>query len=337
MSANMLDVFNSNVFGMISLTESIMKLPEMPSKLGDMGIFKSVPVNTTSVTIEEYQGKLSLLQTAPRGTRAVEQPHAKRKQRAFVVPHIPAFDSVKADEVQNVRDFGNAGNLQSIATIVNNRLQSMKDNISVTREWHRAGAIQGILYDADGTTVLYNWFTEFGVTQQTKNFDFSPTTTTVDVKAAATQVNRLITHTLGRTPFTGINAICGDNFWDAFMSCKSVQAAYLNSTSNEMLRNIQRDGFNFAGVTWWNYSSKIGDTFVIPTDNAFFVPTGAGDLFQEYLAPADYIETVNTMGLEYYAKQERQPMDKGIDMEAQCNPLNICTRPSAVIKGTFTV
>ena len=333
---SMLDVFSNDIFGMISLTTSIQKLPELPSRLGEMGLYKQSPINTTVATIEEYQGKLSLIQTQPRGTRVTEQPHAKRKQRAFTVPHIPAFDSVKADEVQNVRDFGNAGNLQSISTIVNNRLQSMKDNIAVTKEWMRAGSLQGILYDADGTTVLYNWFTEFGVSQQTQNFDFSYTAPAVDVKTNATKVNRLITHTLGRTPFTAINAICGDDFWDAFISCKNVKDAYQYASSNVMLQNIQRDGFNFGGITWWNYSSKIGSTFVIPTANAFFVPVGAGDLFMEYLAPADYIETVNTMGLEYYAKQELQPFGKGIDMEAQSNPLFICTRPSAVIKGTFT-
>jgi hypothetical protein len=333
---SMLDVFNSDVFGVVSLTASIQKLPELPSRLGDMGIFKSVPINTTAATIEEYQGKLSLVQTSARGTRGAEQAHAKRKVRSFVVPHIQVNDAVKADEVQNVRDFGSEGNMQSIATIVNNRLQSMKDNIDVTKEWHRAGAIQGNLLDADGSTVIYNWFTEFGVTQQTYNFDFAYSAPAADVKKGATAINRLITHTLGRTPFTKINAICGDDFWDAFISAKTVKDAYQYATSNEMLQNTQRDGFNFGGITWWNYSAKIGSTFVIPTANAFFVPVGAGDLFQEHIAPADYNETVNTLGQPYYAKQEPMPMGKGIEMEAQANVLYICNRPSAVVKGTFS-
>lgn len=329
---SMLDVFNNDIFGMISLTTSINKLPMQPSKLGDMGLFKQVPINTTYATIEEKNGQLALVQSAPRGTRVSEQPHPKRKSRTFAIPHYPVFDAVKADEVQNVRDFGNAGQLQSISTIVNNRLERMKANIEITREWQRVGAIQGLIVDADGSTI-FDLFAEFAVTQQTQAFDFSATPSE-DVKVTAQKINRTMTFTLGLTPFTGIQAICGDNFWDAFISCVSVKDAYKFAITNQMLQTVQRDGFDFAGIRWWNYTGKIGSTFMIPTENAFFIPSGSGETFTEFLAPADYIETVNTMGLEYYAKQEIQPMGKGIDIEAQTNCLNLCNRPGVCIKGT---
>jgi hypothetical protein len=48
------------------------------------------------------------------------------------------------------------------------------------------------------------------------------------------------------------------------------------------------------------------------------------------------METVNTIGLPYYAKQEELRMGKGIDLESQSNPISICTRPRAVIKLTAT-
>jgi hypothetical protein len=46
------------------------------------------------------------------------------------------------------------------------------------------------------------------------------------------------------------------------------------------------------------------------------------------------METVNTIGLPYYAKQERIPFDKGVQLELQSNPLHICTKPRAIIKLT---
>ncbi|WP_420801183.1 major capsid protein [Pseudomonas brassicae] len=67
-------------------------------------------------------------------------------------------------------------------------------------------------------------------------------------------------------------------------------------------------------------------------DEARLVPEGVSDLFLSIYAPADYIETVNTEGLPYYSKIEEMPFGKGIDGEAQSNPLHICTRPRAVIR-----
>ena len=43
---------------------------------------------------------------------------------------------------------------------------------------------------------------------------------------------------------------------------------------------------------------------------------------------------VNTIGLPLYAKQELMRMNKGVALEAQSNPLNLCTKPRAVIKLT---
>lgn len=51
-------------------------------------------------------------------------------------------------------------------------------------------------------------------------------------------------------------------------------------------------------------------------------------------APANYTETVNTMGLPMYAKAEPRKFNKGFDIEAQTNPLNLCTRPGAIVKLT---
>ena len=46
------------------------------------------------------------------------------------------------------------------------------------------------------------------------------------------------------------------------------------------------------------------------------------------------METANTLGLPKYAKQEALRMNRGVEFEAQSNPLNLCTRPAAIIKLT---
>jgi hypothetical protein len=46
------------------------------------------------------------------------------------------------------------------------------------------------------------------------------------------------------------------------------------------------------------------------------------------------METVNTMGIPYYAKQERMKYDRGVELESQSNPIMLNTLPEAVIKCT---
>jgi len=86
------------------------------------------------------------------------------------------------------------------------------------------------------------------------------------------------------------------------------------------------------GIFFENYRGKIGSTNFISDTEAQIFPVGAPSLFQTINAPADYIETVNTVGLPFYAKQERMAFDRGISINTQSNPLNVCTRPRTLIK-----
>lgn len=65
-------------------------------------------------------------------------------------------------------------------------------------------------------------------------------------------------------------------------------------------------------------------------DKAILLPTGPGRLYEEYFAPANYTETVNTVALPYYAKREPMKFGKGYDLEMQSNPLPLVLRPDLV-------
>ena len=65
-------------------------------------------------------------------------------------------------------------------------------------------------------------------------------------------------------------------------------------------------------------------------------PLGVPNLFRTVYAPADYVETVNTLGLPRYAKQWMSQNGKRIEMESQSNALSYCTRPRVLLQGTTT-
>ena len=113
-----LDVFNNDAFSMISLTDAINKVPFVPRQAGGLGIFQERRVATTTVSIEERNGVLVILETKQRGQSGSLLGATKRTMRALKVPHVPHNDTIKADEIQNVREFGSMDQLQSVQTVV---------------------------------------------------------------------------------------------------------------------------------------------------------------------------------------------------------------------------
>ena len=332
--SNILDLFKKDAFNLTSLTQSINMLPYKPSRIGAMGLFESHGVNTTSVVVEEQDGVLALLPTQIRGANtASKAKKPPRRARSFIVPHIPHEDTILAASLQDVRAFGSATQLESVAQIVNDRLAQMRQSHEVTLEYHRIGAIQGDIKDADGATTIYNLFTEYDVTRV--SVAFALTVATTDVRAKCLAVIRAIEEALGAVMYDHIHAFCGKDWFEAFIGHEYVRDAYHRWRDSENLRNDPRRGFEFGGIIFEEYRGSIGSVDFVADNEANFFPVGVPGLFKTLNAPADFIETVNTIGVPIYAKQERLKFDKGIEIHTQSNPLCICTQPLTLVQGTI--
>ena len=333
-----LDVFNSNAFSVVSLTDAINKIPFIPGKIGQLGLFTESGVTTTTVMIEERQGSLNLIETTSRGSPAVQNHVNKRKARSFVVPHVAMEDTILADEVQNIRSFGSENQMESIQQVVQFRLMEMANKHDATLEHLRMGAIRGQILDADGSTVLYDLFNEFGVTPYSDiNFDLltRPPAKSGSVKLACHGIKRQIQDELGAQTYDHIHAFCGSAFYDALVTHPEVTKAYDRYQESIFLRTGQaRSQFDYAGITFEEYRGKVGTVDYTDDDQAYFFPVGVPNLFRQYNAPADFVETVNTVGLPRYAKQAiDDEFGRWVKVHTQSNPLPICTRPRVLIKG----
>lgn len=329
-----MNIWENDAFGVASLTDAINVLPYVPGDVGSLGIFEEEGVTTTMVTVDYLDGVLALVANTPRGAPAKINPFEKREARGFKLTHLPLDDSVLAESVQNVRAFGQTSVLQQVSSVVNRKLQMMKQHIEVTKEHLRVGALQGNILDADGATVIYNLFTEFGITEPEVDFELG--TDTTDVRIKCLEAARLCEVGLQGIPYQYLMGLCSSDWFDAFISHDDVKAAWANWASNEMMRNDPRSGFAYGGIVWREYRGKVGTVDFLQPGTARVFPVGAPGMFKTYYAPADYVETVNTVGLPYYAKQEAMKFNKGIDLEAQSNPLPLPHRPQALVKCSST-
>ena len=327
-----LDVFKESAFQTMQLTMAINKLPYTPQRIGQMKLFADKGVRVNTIVVEEKDGILALLPTKLRGSPGTLYSAGKRKVRSFSIPHIPYDDRISAEDVQGIRTFGSETELQSVAGMVNEHLQAMRQHHEVTWEHLMMGALQGIVYDADGSTVIYNLFTEFGTSQQSTDFVLG--TTTMNVRGKCLAVKRQVETALGATVYDHVHAFCGATWFDAFINHTLVRSAYERWQNGEMLRNDPRAGFLFAGIIFEEYTGSIGDVDFINAAQCHFFPVGVPNLFVKFNGPADFIESANTLGKALYAKQKVEDYERGIGIHTQSNPLPMCVRPRCLVLGT---
>lgn len=340
----MLDIFRSPAFGVIPLTDAINQLKFMPGRIGQMGLFNTTSVATTAVAIEERNGILVLVAPTPRGGPGQTIDKPKRGLRMLSVPHFEVNDAIMAEEVQGVRAWGQETAVEQVMDKVTDREVVASNAMAVTEEYARVGAIKGIITYADGTQT--NLFTEFGVDQAAEiDFDLDNATPAKGaLRKKSAQVVRQLAGILDGVPYTGVHAICGDNFFDDLLSHPEVIDSYKNTAMASVLRDgyVLPNGnkiygvFEFGGIIWENYRGTVGGTAFVDPDKCHLFPTGVPGLFRTVYAPADYVETVNTMGKRLYVKQWAMPNDKGINLDTQMNALQYCTRPGSLLQGKRT-
>lgn len=325
-----ISIFEDEAFSVPNLVATINEEHPVPGQIAAMGLYNEEGSLSVTQQIEKDGDVLALVPAAPRGAPGHVVIASKRELIPFNAVHLPQTFTITADEIQGIRAYGSRTELQGVQDVVNARIEKARKQLELTHEFQRIGGIKGLIVDADGTTPLVNLFQRFGITQQTLAMQFG----TADVSVKAGEALDMQDDALGTATGTGAVALCGKTFRAKLIADKSVKDVYMQSTKADSLLGDRRQAFTFGGVLWVRYRGKVGSTAFVGDDEAYLVPEGVEDLFKSVYAPANYMETVNTLGVPHYAKLERMPFDKGVMGEAQSNPLHICTRPRAVIKLT---
>lgn len=335
-----MDIFNDDAFGLVNMTAAIERMPSVPTFLGSLNIFGEEGVTTDIVSIENKGNTLRLIPTSERGTQIPMGSTDKRALRHFSIPRVAKGDQVFAREVQGVRAFGTESDLESVVRLVAQKQAKLLTEHAMTMEYHRLGALQGILIDSDGST-LTNYFTEFGISQPSE-IDFALTASNptegvlIDKIRAA---KRTVIRALGAAYVPGMVRflwLCGDTFYDQFTNHNDVRLTYKNWEAAANLRQANVfDTFSFGGMEWHNYQGTDDNTTVaIGTTKAKLVVLGVPGLFKRFNGPGESMETVNTVGKSIYSMLVRDlQRNQWVQPEIYSYPLHMCTRPEVLLRG----
>lgn len=338
-----IDIFNDDAFSLVSMVAAINKLDNVPGRAGEL-VFAGVAegLTTTTAVFEKKSQALSLIQSSARGAPAPQETEDKAGLLTIGVPQFKKEQTIGAHQVQGVREFGSTNVLRSVQSVVNQQMVKLQRQFDLTMEHLRLGALKGHVRDADGTMIA-DLYTVFG-DAEASDFNFALDTSTTDVRGVCSNVFRFMRRNLKAVlPSSAqVWAFAGDTFFDKFTSHATVKAAYQNyvGAADRLGGSYVNRVFQFGGINFENYagtddqtSNSAGTVGIQPDECRFFL-TGVPGLYAEYYAPADFFDTVNTLGLPRYARvAPDDEMQRYVKLHVQTNPLPICLRPKTLVRG----
>jgi len=338
-----MNIFKNDAFSLASMSDAIERVPTNPARLGQLNLFSAKPIRTTLFGVEEREGSLSLIQTSLRGESLEKATKGKRKMRYFETSRLAKQDTILASELAFVRSFNTEDQVQQVQAEIAQRLNGndgLLADLDYTREYHRLGAIQGKVMDADGTSVIYDFYDEFDIVESDEiAFDLSAASPTDGDLRKLIQVKiiRPMRKIAKGSRYSGIRALCSPEFYDAFIAHPEIRETYKNWSANADLRKgYDGEVFQFGGVSWEEYVGDDSNSEVaLGAEKVRFVPEGTGNtIFQTIYSPGETFDDIGQLGKEVYSwviPEEKR--NTKVDLEVFTYPLYMCRRPDMLFRG----
>ena len=328
--------FDVGGYSLAEMTQAINILPDIYTRLAQIGLFRFEGVTQRSVVIEQRKGVLSLLPSVPLGAPATVGTREERSMRSFALPWIPHDDVILPADIQGNPALGVSDAADPLVTVMTRKLGLMRRKHAQTREYMEMNALRGIVKDGAGTT-LYDYFTEFGLEKISVDFVLGTAGTSVQTKVR-TVLRSIEDNLLGET-MTSAHALVSSEFFDKLISHSKTEEAYkfFSATGGQPLREDMRRSFPFAGILFEEYNGSVtlsnGTTErLIPAGEGIAFPLGTYDTFTTYGGPANLLETANTVGLPLYARQLMDTKGRWIDLMTEASILPVNKRPRLAIR-----
>lgn len=271
--------------------------------------------------------------------------------RALKAPRIGQIDNVQASELLGIANLNLAEpiRIRNAQDLITRRTAKMKSQLEATKELHRLGAMCGKLLDADGTTVIADFYDIFGLGAPTLiDVDFPNIPQEQLLQYFQDTFLRPITIALmdgGRmTPSVQIGALASDGWWAKLMTHPGFRKIYeLQQTAvsvaratNPLVQPNMWQEVDFAGIRWINYMGMRTGPVAIPANECRFFPINAPDVFRVYWASGETLLDVDKPGQPeflYLQPDPRDQMPAYLEVVLRAYPLYACIFPKALMRA----
>lgn len=351
-----LDIFKNDAFSQARLRTVLPSMPFTPGAIGKMGLFTPRPIDTEFVIIYTENGFVRLIPVTDRAAPDIMAERTKGEFRVLRTRRHSKVDTVRASEMLGITDAAFPLSIRMVrgADLVARRMGQLRTDMAATKELGYLGALQGKWIDADGVTVIADFFAEFGVTIPVMvDVDFSalteeeiaiffmetflmPMVRTLQTRNGGIQNANAVT----------VGALVGDLWWGRMMRHAGFreiwkaqqQGRAIAMAANPLATPPVWTEIEFGGVRWIHYMGAISGPLRIANDEARFFPLGAPDVFEEYLAPGETLSQVGELGRDEYPMIRVDPRDdpEFMGLYLRRYPLPACIYPKALMRARTT-
>lgn len=343
-----MELLDNDMFSLHKLTQVVQKTKYQPARLGELGIFEPdyIDLTTFIVEITEEDG-IMVLSPSARGGPGQTFGDTEGRGVAFQVAHFQINDSILADAVQGRRAIGTDAKRRNLVNEIAKKWRLHRQRFELTEESQRMGALKGMVvyFKKDGSVShTIDLFDRFDVTPNPLiTLNCKSSQPGAPILRQLDEIKRQTLDKLGNIGFRELRFECSNELWDAVIDSDEVRDSYKGTSKAEFLRtsyigpnrSSTYGAFEYGGVIFENYRGT--NQVNVGTGKAQMVPMGIPGLFKTVYGPADYNETVNTLGEKLYSKVKPKPNDKGYDLEMQSNPMTYCSRPEVLQEIGFEV
>lgn len=327
-----MDIYR-DYFNREELVRTLAQAPYTPGQLGQLGIFDSVPLTSTTLAVEvEAKNAGRVLTAKPRGAPRQRSATDLRVVHSFpVMDQYGDEDNVMADDLLSARS-GIQGAKEVIEMRRSEKMAKLRRTIDRTHEVLRM------------TRLLSPASTEFGS---------AASGAVIAVQTDATKTRKEIfdklvvpiNAALDGLPYANIIVLCSDGYWSDLMGNKEFRETYVNWQAATALRaGIGANGQQVTppmpyGDAVWQWYRGTSDC-KIPDNEARAMPMGVSDgLAWQAFAPNNTVESVGAgaMGQPYYVGSKPIIDSQGTigwEMSIQSHCRMVWGRPGAVIPIT---
>lgn len=337
-------VFGGDAFERATMIRALDRRPYVPMMLDRIINFEVVPVSTPYVYVSTRRRYVNLIRTTLRGAPIEMQTPEDGDARPLKIHRLGKGDTLFAHQLNYINPLEGETEEQRAAILIREKQERLINDYEATLEYHRLGALRGLVLDTDGST-LVNFWTEFGLTQPADidlNLDAS---TPLSLSQLRQNIASLITIPIqkasgaGNDPRFRFRAVCGDAFWFALTGHPSIERAYeLDQQARSRMDENIWDSFRFAGIEWFHYrGTDDGSAIAVEANKAHIFPTGVPGMWQHVMGPMDEdFRFVGQPGRRYYTVLERDKSDKQqwVMPEIYGYPLIVNSRPDLVLTAT---
>lgn len=333
-----IDIFRQDPFQTRALSGYFTRKPYVPDYLESLKIFPQEPIRTHDFFVDRENDTIGLIPTSPLGAPVATQVRERREAIPLSTVRLAEGDTLNALDIQGVRASGSETEVQVMQAEISKRGAKLDAKMRLTEEYHRLGAVQGILLDADGTSLLHDYYDDFGFARPAPvNFDLGNAASNVR------QTEREIVRSISRrskgaiTSATVFHVLCGSTFYDQLVEHNSVSKFYVNHSGATEYRG---SGGAFESIrpfafVYHDYRGTDDNTTVaIPENECRIFPVNGNEVFAHAMAPAEDFGNVNTRGQRRYSKITPDLEENAyVKLKMYSYPLFYCKRPSALQSG----